>query len=114
MMGIINLVGRYQEGGSAEFGDFAELGLVDDFDFSAVDDDQFFGHEGCEGADGVGGGHVGEVGQVLAAHVDFQSRVVVFQTIVFNQQQECIGEASADMLLGEVDNLGVGTAQISR
>ena len=40
-------------GNLSEFGYLAELGLVEDLDFTAFDDYQLFRHEGSQGAYGI-------------------------------------------------------------
>ena len=100
--------------GLSEFRDFAQLGLVDDFDAAAVDEQYLLGHKCRQGTDGVRGGHVRQVCQVLACHIYFEGAVVVFVTIIVEQHYQGLGQAPAYMLLGQVDYACVRAAQVVR
>lgn len=114
-MGCGSLVcGRCGAASSAEFADFAQGGLVDDFDATSVNGKDFLVHEGREGADGVAGGHVREVGDVFARHVDLDGGVVVLVSIVLAQDDERFGQAAAYVFLCEVDDACVGATEVVR
>ena len=88
------------------------LQCVDFYQFylPSIDGNELFVGEGRECAYGVAGGHVRQVGQVLATQVDGQGASVLLHAVALFQEEQRLGQASADMLLREVDGARRPTA----
>ena len=97
-----------------ELADFAEHGLVYNFDSTSVDNDYFFGDKGRKCADGIRGRHVGEAGEILARHIDFQRSIVVLIAVVVAEHYQSFSQTSADVFLCECYYACVCAAKIAR
>ena len=99
---------------SAEAADFYERLFVNDFYGTSVDHYDAFVAEVGQRAYGVGGGHVRQVGEILASHIYPDGGAVLFISVAVFESYERFGKAASQMLLSEVDYVGVGASEIVR